>query len=189
MSMKRTATVGLVVLALALVGAGAGYAVSHGRMASPTASSSDTSASSSAPSAVLPPGGQDPTGTTVPARDSAQPTSGQTVATDTPSVVTASTVPVVVTYSGWNAAAKQAMAGGYVTGVIETGGTCTLTLTRAGVQVTSQGHARPDAATTACGGLTVPGAKLSVGTWKAVLSYVSATSSGSSAPVDIAVTP
>lgn len=187
MSMKRTATVGLVVVALGVVGAGAGYAMTH-HWATPAASDSGVATSSST-AAVQPTGGQDPTGTTTPAEDSAQPTSGQTVATDTPVIVTSSTVPVVMTYSGWNASAHQVMVGGYVTGVIESGGTCTLTLTRAGARVTASRPARPDAATTACGGLTVPGSSLSSGTWKAVLSYASKASTGTSAAVDIDVTP
>lgn len=187
MSMKRAATVALVVVALGVVGAGAGYAVTHD-WASPVASNSGAAASTST-AASRPPGGQDPAETTAPAEDSAQPTSGQTLATDTPVVVTSSTVPVVVTYSGWNASLRKVMVGGYVTGVIETGGTCTLTLTRAGVRVTASGVARPDAATTACGGLTVPGTSLTPGTWKAVLSYASKASTGTSAAVDIDVTP
>lgn len=187
MSMKRTATVGLVVVALGVVGAGAGYIVTHD-WASPAASNSGAPASSST-AASLSPSGQDPAGTTAPAGDSAQPTSGQTVATDTPVIVTSSTVPVVVTHSGWNASLKKVMVGGYVSGVIESGGTCTLTLTRAGVHVTTSGPARPDAATTACGGLTVPGSSLTPGTWKAVLSYASKASTGTSSAVDIDVTP
>lgn len=187
MSMKRTATVGLVVVALGLVGAGAGYAVTHD-WASPAASDSAAPASSSTATS-LPPGGQDPVDTTAPVEDSAQPTSGQTIATDTPVVVTSSTVPVVVTYSGWNASLRKVMVGGYVTGVIESGGTCTLTLTHAGTSVTASGPGRPDAATTACGGLTVPGSSLTAGSWKAVLSYASKASTGTSSSVDIDVTP
>jgi hypothetical protein len=158
------------------------------------ASATTGAAATSSSAAAVPTGGSDQTAGAPLSSDATQPTSGQTVATDTPvaattSTSTSTTVPVVVTYSGWNASLKQAIAGGYVNGVIESGGTCTLTLSKAGVQVTAQGQARPDAATTACGGLTVPGAKLGAGTWKAVLSYTSATSTGSSTPVEIAVTP
>lgn len=189
MSMKRTVTVGLVVLALGLVGAGAGYAVTHDSSASSASSASGTSVPSSSTAALPSTGGQDPADATVPAKDSAQPTSGQTVATDAPVVVTSSRVPVVMTYSGWNASARKVMVGGYVTGVIESGGTCTVTLTHAGARVTASGPARPDASTTACGALTVPGSSLTSGTWKAVLSYASKASAGTSSAVDIDVTP
>jgi hypothetical protein len=189
MSMKRTATVALVVVALGVVGAGAGYAVTHNWSATPAGAAAGTTASTASTDVTLPPGGQDPAEATVSATDSARPSSGQTVATDTPVVATSSTVPVVMTYSGWNASARQVMVGGYVSGVIESGGTCTLTLSRAGARVTAHGPARPDAATTACGGLTVPGTSLTSGTWKAVLSYASKASAGTSSAVDIDVTP
>ena len=189
MSAKALATVAFVGVAIVVVGAGAGYAVTHD-WASPAAASVTTEATATSSSAAAAPtGGSDQTAGGPRSSDATQPTSGQTVATDTPVVAPSTTVSVVVTYSGWNASLKQAMAGGYVNGVIESGGTCTLTLSKAGVQVTAQGQARPDAATTACGGLTVPGAKLGAGTWQAVLSYTSATSTGSSTPVEIAVTP
>lgn len=189
MSARGKATVAFVVVAVGLVGAGAGYAVTHD-WAKPSAdSAATTSGAASSSASALPTGSPIETTGALISSDATRPTSGQTVATDTPVVVTSSTVPVVVTYSGWNAGARQVMAGGYVSGVIEAGGTCTLTLTKAGVQVKAQKPGRPDAATTACGGLTVPGSSLSSGTWKAVLSYASTTSSGSSAPVDIAVTP
>jgi hypothetical protein len=192
MSARGKATVGFVVVAIVIVGAGAGYAVTHSWALPSTASAATgtgTDGASASSAAALPTGGSDQTAGAAMTSDATQPTAGQTVATDTPVVVTTSTAPVVMTYSGWNASAKQAMAGGYVTGVIEDGGTCTLTLTHAGVSVSAQGPARPDAATTACGGLSIPGSKLSAGTWKAVLSYSSKTSTGSSSSVDIAVTP
>ena len=49
------------------------------------------------------------------------------------------------------------LAGGYVSGVIEDGGVCTLTLTQGSSSVTVEGPAMPDATTTVCGGLVVPG--------------------------------
>ena len=199
MSAKGKAAVVLAVAAIGVVGAAAGYAVTHDWPASPVASASGPTASTAAPTAAPAPastaagdpaaGPEDTSGATLPAGDGARPSSGQTLATDPPVVVTSSTVPVVMTYSGWNAASRRVMAGGYVTGVIEDGGTCTLTLTRNGVRVSAHGPARPDASTTACGGLTVSGGKLTSGTWKAVLSYASTASAGASSAVDVDVTP
>jgi hypothetical protein len=110
-------------------------------------------------------------------------------ATDPAVQVTGSKVPVSVTFFGWNAAAHEVEVGGYVAGVIESGGTCTLTLTRTGATVTAQRSARPDATTTTCGEIDIPGSSLSAGTWTAVLSYRSAGHTGAAAPVQIEVTP
>jgi cytoskeletal protein RodZ len=114
-------------------------------------------------------------------------TSDQPVATDAPVVVTSGKVPVVVTYSDWNATQHLVMVGGYAAGVVESKGVCTLTLTQGARKVTAESPAAPDASTTACGGLSVPGTKLAPGTWRAVLSYASPSSSGAAAPVDIEV--
>jgi hypothetical protein len=116
------------------------------------------------------------------------PRSGQTVATDAPVVVTTDEVPVVVTFYGWNAAAEQVQVGGYVSGVVEEGGTCTLTLTQDGETVAARGSATADAATTACGELDIAGDQLSEGTWQAVLRYESPSHTGAADAVDIEVT-
>jgi hypothetical protein len=117
------------------------------------------------------------------------PDTDQPVATDTPVVVTTKQVPVVVTYYGWNPTAKDVEVGGYVEGVVEDGGVCTLTLTKGGASVTATADASADASTTACGGVTVPGSQVSAGTWKAVLSYSSAGHAGTSDAVDVEVSP
>ena len=65
--------------------------------------------------------------------------------------------------------------------MIEDGGVCTLTLTQGGATVTVEGPAMPDASTTVCGGLVVPGDRLTAGTWQATLAYASATHRGTSA--------
>ena len=122
----------------------------------------------------------------------ADPTTSQpprTPATDPAVQVTGTTVPVSVTFFGWNAAAHEVEVGGYVAGVIEGGGTCTLTLTRGAATVTGQRSARPDATTTTCGEIDVPGSGLTAGTWTGVLSYRSAGHTGAAAPVQIEVTP
>jgi hypothetical protein len=111
----------------------------------------------------------------------------QPVATDKPVVITDGKVPVVVTHWGWKADDSTAVVGGYVAGVVESDGTCTVTLTQGARKVTAESPARPDASTTACGALSVPGHELAPGHWRAVLSYSSPSSSGTASAVDIEV--
>lgn len=94
---------------------------------------------------------------------------------------------VTVTYAGWNAASGQVELDGFVGGVAEDGGTCTLTLTKDGVTVTGSEPAVLNGSMTACGGLTVPGDQVSAGTWQAVLGYRSADHSGTSDSWDVEV--
>jgi hypothetical protein len=114
------------------------------------------------------------------------------VATDPPARSTGSDsaggdVSVLLTYSGWNASAAQVEVDGYVPGVAEDGGTCTLTLTKGGASVTASVPGTENVADTDCGGAAVPGSKLSQGSWTAVLNYDSATTHGASSPVEVQV--
>ena len=182
MSRGRRWIVALAVLA-ACAAAGTGYVITRGW--SGTSAAADPTSSSSATPAVPTPAEQTPV-----APDEPNPSSGQTVATDEPVAVETQTaaVPVVLTYSAWSAADRQVIAGGYVTGVIEDDGVCTLTLTQGSASVTVEGPAMPDASTTVCGGLVVPGSQLTAGTWQATLTYASSTHHGTSAsaPVEVA---
>jgi hypothetical protein len=94
---------------------------------------------------------------------------------------------VFVTYADWNQDSQAVEEGSYVQGVVEDGGTCTLTLRKGGATAKATGPAEPDATNTSCGGLSVPAARLSSGTWSAVVSYESATTRGSSKPVEVTV--
>jgi hypothetical protein len=124
-----------------------------------------------------------------PATDTANPESGQTLANDAPVQATGSSVPVTVTFHGWRADVRQVLVGGYVPGVVESGGTCTLTLTKGAATVSADTQATADAASTACGAVVVPGDRLTAGTWKAVLSYSSPMHAGASGAVAVEVTP
>ncbi len=115
------------------------------------------------------------------------PYEGQDVATDPPVVATGEKVSVTVTYAGWEPSTREVEVGGYVAGISEDGGTCTLTLTKDGRSVTGTKQASADAATTACGAVAVPGGQVSAGTWQAVLTYRSAAHSGTSEPWDVEV--
>jgi hypothetical protein len=112
------------------------------------------------------------------------------VAVDPPVTVTPNAdggLPVALTFADWNATTAAVEVDGYLAGLVEDGGTCTLTLTQGGTTVTAEVPGTADAATTSCGGATVPGTDLAPGTWTAVLSYRSDTTTGSSAPAEVTV--
>jgi hypothetical protein len=77
-------------------------------------------------------------------------------------------------------------ANGFVAGVIEDGGTCTLTLTRGGDEVSVRATASADATTTSCG-LLETGTGLAAGTWEAVLTYTSQDADGTSQTAKVTV--
>ena len=117
---------------------------------------------------------------------SASPAPTQTRATTTSPTSPASQLPrvtvVVVTASGHVGAVSVS---GYA-GVVEDGGTCTLTLTHGGVTVTASTAASPDVTTTDCA-FAVRDARLTPGTWQAVLGYTSAKSTGASTPTSMTI--
>ncbi|NEK96633.1 hypothetical protein GCU67_21040 [Modestobacter muralis] len=110
----------------------------------------------------------------------------EVLATDPPRPATTD---VVLTYSYWDPATASVLASGYVSPVIEDGGTCTLVLTRAGRSVTARAAAEADASTTSCPELQVPGDQVAAGEWSAVLRYASATTTGESPQATVEVTP
>lgn len=109
---------------------------------------------------------------------------GAPVATDTPP---SRRTDVVLSFAGFDKATASVEAGGYLSPVVESGGTCTLALTQGSRTVTAEAPARADASTTSCGGLAVPRAHLAPGTWTAVLLYASKTTTGKSDPMPVAV--
>ena len=94
---------------------------------------------------------------------------------------------VRLTYAEWDAATTAVVAGAILPGVVESDGTCTLTLTKDGASAEGSVPANPDASSMSCGGLSVAGAALSSGTWTAVVTYRSSASSGSSEPTQVVV--
>ena len=109
---------------------------------------------------------------------------GEPVATDPPRP---EATDVVLANAYWDPAEAALLASGYVSPVIEDGGTCTLEVSRDGnaVRATTEGVA--DASTTVCGGLALPGDELRPGTWSVVLRYESGTASGESEPLEVEV--
>lgn len=188
---RRVAPALAVAVGLAVVAAIAGFFLIRGQADTSEAAAVATTSSPSSPSTASASASAPATGLieTDPAAGTANPTSGQTVATDEPVVASGAEVAVEVTSWGWNAAERKAQVRGYATGIVEDNGTCTLTLTKDGRTVTADSSAVPDASTTSCGAVAVPGDRLSAGTWQAVLRYESARSSGSAEAVEIEVTP
>ncbi|WP_029432606.1 hypothetical protein [Blastococcus sp. URHD0036] len=121
-----------------------------------------------------------------PASEETEPPAGETAATDPPRPATTD---VVLTQAEWDPAEAALLGSGYISPVVEDGGTCTLEVSRDGnvVRATTEGIA--DATTTVCDGLALPGDELRSGTWTVVLRYESETTSGESAPVEVEVAP
>jgi hypothetical protein len=109
------------------------------------------------------------------------------VATDAPAVATVAEGTVSISSADWNTTTGSVEVDGLVPDVIESTGTCTLTLTKDGTTVTTSRPGFPDASSTSCAGLAVAGTELSPGTWTAVLSYRSNVSTASSQQVEVAV--
>jgi hypothetical protein len=108
------------------------------------------------------------------------------MATD-PQLPAGSAAQVVLSYASFDPNSAAVVAAGYVTPVIEDGGTCTLSLTKAGATVTATSTGTADASTTACGNLRVSRSRLSAGTWRAVLRYSSPAASGISQNISVQV--
>ena len=88
---------------------------------------------------------------------------------------------VVITYI------SSSEARGYVTGVVEDGGTCTATLTKGSQKVATSSTAIADVNKSTCGLLTLNSSQLSQGDWQVVLSYKSASIDASSPPQTLKV--
>ncbi|MCZ2838574.1 hypothetical protein [Modestobacter sp. VKM Ac-2985] len=152
-----------------------------------TSASDDVAAGTSAPRS-----GTDAAATTAPGTygvpvDPALPDPTD-VATDAPVTTPPSdAVRVVVTYSGWTDTSAAVEFGAYVAGVVEAGGTCTLTLTAGSSSASATVEAQPDASSTSCPMMSIAGTELSSGTWQAAVEYESSGTSGQSKPVSVTV--
>lgn len=113
--------------------------------------------------------------------------SGTDAAGETASGEEPATGGVVVTYWHWNGDAGAVEAAGYVDGVIEDGGTCTLTLTRSGTVLSGDAPAISDASSTSCGTVGVPVPAGNAGDWEAVLAYESSAGRSSSETFTVTV--
>lgn len=96
-------------------------------------------------------------------------------------------VNVIISSWGQNPDDKSMEINGFVSGVIENGGTCSLSLKKDNKTVTASRKSIADAQVTTCGLIVIKHAKLSVGTWQAVLRYESPKSRGTSTPINVEV--
>ena len=94
---------------------------------------------------------------------------------------TQSATPITITTAGLNG--KNVEVRGYISGIVQEGGTCTYTFTGNGTVVkTSSGVA--DVSTTNCG-ISVPRTSLPGNSWKVLISYKSGATSASSSAQSI----
>jgi hypothetical protein len=185
MAKRRRAVAVLAVAAVAGAGVAAGVLLTRALPGAAGASPAPTATSS--PTPLGQETGLDDVSPTPTASIGPDPDAGQTVATDEPVVASGSSVDVSVTFAGWDPTRSEVQVDGFVAGISEEGGTCTLSLTKDGRTVTGSAQGVADARMTACGGLAVPGDQVSGGTWKAVLSYRSTGHSGTSESWDVEV--
>jgi hypothetical protein len=115
------------------------------------------------------------------------PTRGASPMTSSTGPSTGRRVDVSTTYAEWDRPTGGIVVGGIVSGVIEAGGTCTVTLTGGGASARGTSEGVSDAHDTSCGEVRVPGAGLSSGKWSGVLTYRSAAAAGQSAPFTVVV--
>ena len=192
-SRRRRLSITLSTVGLA-VAVGAGLAIHASADEGPTAAAPSPTAPTAGPSSSAAAAASTPATTSrsatsaprsaapsVPVKvvESAGPTD---VATDpAPTVApSAGNAAIFLTYADYDDSAREVEVNGYVDGVVEDDGTCTLTLTKGASSVTATGPGTGNVTNTSCGQLTVPRSRLSSGTWTAVVTYASAKSRGSS---------
>lgn len=117
-----------------------------------------------------------------------QPTQSSPKATSTSKPSNASKQSVTVLITTWAQKHGDMAINGYVDGVVENTGTCTLTLQKDGVTKIASRPGHANATNTTCGENDIPVTSLSAGTWQATLSYSSLTASGTSDPQPVEVT-
>lgn len=98
----------------------------------------------------------------------------QQQSTNTP---TKTSVTPIITNASQNG--SEINVSGYVSGVFENGGTCTVTLTQAGSQITKTSAGFENASTTQCTPVTIERSEFSTaGQWQTTLTYESANAAG-----------
>lgn len=93
----------------------------------------------------------------------------------------------VISFWGQNQGNNSVEVGSFISEVVESGGTCTLTMSKGAQQETTKTDAIKDATTTTCGTMTIARASLNPGKWTAKVTYLSATSEGVSDNIFIEV--
>ena len=161
----------------------------------PAAAPTSEAPTSEAPTSEAPPTA-DPIATLEPERTGGAPIptepSTEDVATDEPPAPVppqdaGTEVTPQLTYYGWVADIEAVEAGGIVMGIVESGGTCTLTLRQGSTSVDVSAAAVDNVTSTSCPAMTVPRNRLQPGTWEATLSYESDSSRGAGNAVEVDV--
>lgn len=95
-----------------------------------------------------------------------------------------SVTPVIVSYGQTKDGVEVSAR---VPGIVEDGGTCTLTLTKGSDKVTASKKAVSNVSEVSCGFITISNSKLSPGNWSATVSYSSDKYTGTSDKVTVEV--
>lgn len=182
---KRGASLALVLSAVAITAVAAIAAFVIAPRVNNQASSGPPAPSAATTSAAATPLAQGAAATTTSAPYTIKP-EPRAVATDAPVKRSNGQVDVMLTYAKFDQARGTVQASGFVAGIIEDGGRCTLTLTQGARTVTATSTAAADATTTTCGRLETPPG-IAAGTWNAVLTYESAHARGASRSMEVTV--
>lgn len=192
--MKKATVVTLSVVAGVIVVAGVVTAVvvssgDSGPGAEPSASSSSTRASTSpTPSASAPetPGPSSTAGSTP--RPTATPVGpGQTTTAAPEPAPQAAAVTPLVTFDQWSADTRTLTIGATVPGTLEDDGTCTVTATNGGAEVSGTFTALASASSTDCGSMPLQSDTFTSGTWSVSVAYASSTSAGSVTDYEVTI--
>ncbi len=95
---------------------------------------------------------------------------------------TATSKKVTPVISSWNYSESNLQASGFVPGVIESTGTCTLTVVNGSQSASASVPGTPNVQNVSCGLIKIPRSKLGSGSWKLTLEYSSPGHSGTSEP-------
>lgn len=182
---RKAPTIVLLAVVLAAAAAAAWFVAPRLAGTTSEAGPAGSSQSGSTDSAGTTSGSSPVAATTTPAPYTIKP-EPSVVATDTPHSTVAGRADVSLTYVTFDQASRTVQASGFVAGLIEDGGTCTLTLTKGSDVVTATSKGTADATTTSCGLLQTP-TGVAAGTWTAVLAYSSARATGHSSAQEVTV--
>jgi hypothetical protein len=94
-----------------------------------------------------------------------------------------------VTLAAWDQDAAELQVGAIVPNLVESGGTCTVTVSKGATTRTASAPAAGVSSYTGCNPMTIPGSALSAGTWTVQVTYTSRTATGTSAAKTVAVAP
>ncbi|MCU1473860.1 hypothetical protein [Amnibacterium sp.] len=116
---------------------------------------------------------------------------GSPTPTPTPTLAPGTTKRAVspfVTLAYWDASSGELDVSAIVSGIVESGGTCTASVTKGGVTRTVSAPAAAVSTYVGCNPLTVRGSALTAGTWTVHVSYSSKAATGVSDPKTVEVT-